>query len=276
MQNYQLNTMTTFFIRNDLKKRKSTMGNFINMSEKKDKFRESRLFKNKLFKNDYDNNQGNCTKRLSTCAFTSQSTEKKGIKYKVLQSNLKLKYLNDNAIDSFVLSETNIKRRNEDKNICLSQNFLPKVRKNRMSTPLEIEKRDLLKKFDKLLVANVNKSKLYSLLGQNNISSDPLDNYNQSDPKSSDKNQSYRASVFKKSSKVDHLLMRMAMPQECFEEHLLDKDINPKDKYTKFKRLLIKKRENVLNCLEELKKTQTLNDTLIKVYTAKLLSKKYK
>ena len=78
----------------------------------------------------------------------------------------------------------------------------------------------------------------------------------------------------KRSSLVDKYLFKIANPDGVIEDYYVDND-KPSDKYKRFRNQITKGKNKVYRLIQEVKRTQTFSDTMIKVYMTKLKGKHY-
>lgn len=113
-----------------------------------------------------------------------------------------------------------------------------------------------------------NSSSVYNYSHRQNIQSTNHSDFQET------KNILIQKANIKRSSLVDKYLFKIANPDGVIEDYYIDND-KPSDKYKRFRNQITKGKNKVYRLIQEVKRTQTFSDTMIKVYMTKLKGKHY-
>ena len=113
-----------------------------------------------------------------------------------------------------------------------------------------------------------NSSSVYNYSHRQNIQSASHSDFQET------KNILIQKANIKRSSLVDKYLFKIANPDGVIEDYYIDND-KPSDKYKRFRNQITKGKNKVYRLIQEVKRTQTFSDTMIKVFMTKLKGKHY-
>ena len=138
--------------------------------------------------------------------------------------------------------------------------------KRKINEKVKNAKMDIIQK-NKLMIANVNKSKRCSIMKI-------IDNSAFRKGLRTSLQSTGFSNVIKRSSLVDKFMIKLLNPDAIFEDYISNDD-RPGDKYKRFKHQLVKEKRKIYTCLQDVKRAQMITDTMVKVYVTQIKKKKY-
>lgn len=181
-------------------------------------------------------------------------------------SSIKLKHINKNInadiIDNIIADSKDdlihydsykTKTRNKTKSsFDTSKHHMTTTNAKYLLTNPRDKPNDDRKVISKLIIANINPSKRHEI--DNMVNKGRLKRY----------------------SILDKLLFQVTRPEGAIEDYYRNNDTKPGDKYALFKRQLIRERNRLTDIINDIKKTQSMNESMLKVFMSKLTYSKIK